>query len=82
MSYSSISDKKTDIINKIIKFYYPDITFEIEFINDIFIITLYCNYIDINFSYILRLLHSFNLRIMFDVRTEKINYEQTRNNFT
>lgn len=68
MSYSFISDKKYDIINKIIKFYYPDIRFEIEFINDITVITLYCNYIDINFSIILRLLHSFNLRIMFDVR--------------
>lgn len=68
MSYSFISDKKYDIINKIIKFYYPDIRFKIEFINDITVITLYCNYIDINFSIILRLLHSFNLRIMFDVR--------------
>lgn len=68
MSYYIGNDKKTDIINKIIKFYYPDIRFEIEFINDITVITLYCNYIDINFSIILRLLHSFNLRIMFDVR--------------
>ena len=68
MSYSFISDKKYDIINKIIKFYYPDIRFEIEFINDITAITLYCNYIDINFPIILRLLHSFNLHIMFDVR--------------
>lgn len=68
MSYYIGNDKKTEIINKIIKFYYPDIRFEIEFINDITVITLYCNYIDINFPIILRLLHSFSLRIMFDVR--------------